>query len=328
VTKFFLTAFLCSLLIGRCFGQQALRPDTPKAEAPAAPIKKMGPDTVFRSQAGQGGPARPGMAPDSARRSPEPQKAAMPAGVILFENSLSLNASYNFLGKIKPFEIQVHQEGSADELFYFLVGLCFYFALIRFFFGRYVSDLFSLFFRASMRQQQIREQALQSPLPSLLLNLLFVLALAYYWAFLVCYFQFVPPGAFWMFFGYFLGSVSLIYFGRFCIVKLCGWIFNVSRTADNYIFVIFLVNKIGGMLLLPFLVVVSFSGPLVSGVLVTLSMTMIAILLTYRFVSCYSVLRSEIKLSLFHYFLYLCAFEIAPMLLIYKVALSYLKKAY
>jgi hypothetical protein len=55
---------------------------------------------------------------------------------------------------------------------------------------------------------------------------------------------------------------------------------------------------------------------------------MVCLLYIYRFIAAYSALYKEIKISGLHFILYLCAFEIAPLLLIYKVLVTYLEKAY
>ena len=55
---------------------------------------------------------------------------------------------------------------------------------------------------------------------------------------------------------------------------------------------------------------------------------MVFLLWTYRALAGYRPVRNEIKLTPFYFFLYLCAFEIAPLLLIYKVLLTYLEKMY
>jgi len=105
-------------------------------------------------------------------------------------------------------------------------------------------------------------------------------------------------------------------------------VFNISRASDTYIFVVFLVNKMLGIFLLPFLIVITFSGPEVREIFITISLAMVFVLLAYRVLAAYRPVRNEIKLTPFHFFLYLCAFEIAPLLLIYKVLLSYLEKVY
>jgi hypothetical protein len=119
-----------------------------------------------------------------------------------------------------------------------------------------------------------------------------------------------------------------IYLGKFLLLKSAGWIFNIQRATDTYLFVVFLTNKIIGILLLPFVVTLSFSGQIVSESAMTLSLVMIVLLFVRRFAISFGPLRKEIKLNAVHFFLYLCAFEIAPLLLIYKVLLDYLEKGY
>jgi hypothetical protein len=78
---------------------------------------------------------------------------------------------------------------------------------------------------------------------------------------------------------------------------------------------------------LPFLVILSFSSHLVAVISITASLAMIGVFYFYRLIASFKSLRKEINISGLHFFLYLCAFEIAPLLLIYKVLLTYLGKA-
>ncbi|PWT75171.1 MAG: hypothetical protein C5B59_09570 [Bacteroidetes bacterium] len=242
--------------------------------------------------------------------------------------TLEDNLDFNFLGKpVKQYE-QVHRGQSFEGLFYLLIGVLFYFALVKLVFAKYLSNLFALFFGVSMRQQQIREQVIQSPLPSLLLNILFVMVGGMYGAFLARYYNVGTPGDFWVFFMDFSILIVAIYLGKYLILKSIGWIFNLQRATDTYIFIIFLTNKILGIFLLPFLLMLSFSDRFLSEVAVTLSIAMILGFLVYRSIVSYAPIRKEIKMNGFHFFLYLCAFEIVPLLLIYKVLMNYLEKGY
>lgn len=332
MTKFFLSFFLCISFISNLFAQTTADSGIIKSDTQSQQKKIAVKDTVIK-------PAiHTGDLQDFKKDSINTSKADtldrnnktlnLPHSISLFKDALLQNPYFSFFGKIYSQDIQVHKANSEDGLFYFILGLCFYFALIRLFFYKYVSNLMSLFFRASMRQQQMREQAQQTPLPSLLLNILFVFVSGLYACFVVQYYQFAPQTAFWLLFIYCVLIIGAIYFARFCILKLSGWVFNITKTTDNYTFIVFLVNKIAGIALLPFLIVIAFSDSLNVEVAITISFIMIGILFVYRFAVGYATVRSEIKLSLFHYFIYLCAFEIAPLLLIYKVALTYLKKAY
>ena len=112
------------------------------------------------------------------------------------------------------------------------------------------------------------------------------------------------------------------------VLKFVGWVFSISRATDIYIFVVFLVNKMLGIFLLPFLILITFSGVEAREVFITISMAMVFVMWIYRALAAYRPVRNEIKLTPFYFFLYLCAFEIAPLLLIYKVLLTYLEKVY
>ena len=224
--------------------------------------------------------------------------------------------------------VELHQSNSKDTMFYFFLGVLFYFALIRIFFEKYFGNLMTLFFRVSIRQQQIREQVLQAPLPSLLLNGLFIITGGFYACFLLKYFHFAEAVNFWFLYLNCMIVLGLIYLVKFLVLKFCGWVFNISRATDTYVFVVFLVNKMLGIFLLPLLILIIFSGPTARDIYVTISMVMVFVFLIYRIGASFRPIRNEIKLTPFHFFLYLCAFEIAPLLLIYKVLLTYLEKGY
>lgn len=149
-----------------------------------------------------------------------------------------------------------------------------------------------------------------------------------YGAFLLRFYRFGNPDDFWIYFLYCTVLLAVLYLLKYLLIRMTGWIFNISRTAETYLFVVFMTNKIIGIFLLPFLVLISFSGPVISEIAITLSIIMTGMFYVYRFLGAYSILHKEIKISGLHFILYLCAFEIAPLLLIYKVLVNYLEKAY
>jgi hypothetical protein len=251
-----------------------------------------------------------------------------PPEISFWEKVLSMNAYFNFTGQPVIEIFALHRPNSKDSFFYLLVAILFYFALIRIFFEKYFNNLMTLFFRVSLRQQQIREQVLQTPLPSLLLNILFVISAGLYGCYLLQYSQLGAGIRFWVLYLNCMLLLGTVYFAKFLVLKFIGWVFSISRATDIYIFIVFLVNKMLGIFLLPFLIVITFSGPQLGEVFITISLAMIFVLWSYRILASYRPVHNEIKLTPFYFFLYLCAFEIAPLLLIYKVLLTYLEKVY
>jgi len=211
-----------------------------------------------------------------------------------------------------------------EAIFYSMIGLLLFFALIKNGFGRYIQDLFSSYFRTTVKQKQIKEQLLQNPLPSMLLNLFFTLSIGMFLALLFQYFKLGLEFNFWLLYLYCVVGLVCVYALKFVSLKLLGWIFQVSTTIDSYIFIVFTTNKIIGILLLPFLVVLAFTKGVVNEAAMSLSIMVVFGLIAYRFFLSFISIRGQIRLSFLHFLIYLFAFEIIPLLLINKLLFTFL----
>ena len=123
-------------------------------------------------------------------------------------------------------------------------------------------------------------------------------------------------------------ALGFIYFCKFLTLMFLGWIFSIEEATDMYIFIVFMVNKILGIFLLPFIVLMAFSGPAVLGMLVSLTYLVIGLAFAYRYIISFAPIRKQINVSQFHFFLYLCGFEIIPLLVMYKVLLSFFERSF
>lgn len=215
---------------------------------------------------------------------------------------------------------------SKDLLFYTVFSLVFVFALLKFIFSRYFSNLFRVFFNTSLRQSQLTDQLLQDKLPSLLFNGLFVLIGGAYIYLLLAYFE--KPGSLqgWKLLLLCTTSLAIIYLVKFIVLKFSGWVTGFKQEADTYIFIVFLVNKILAIYLIPLMIIVAFSDRQVVEIAIILSYVLIGLMLLLRFFRSYSLLRSRIHVSRLHFFLYIAGIEIIPLALIYKAALLFMSK--
>jgi Domain of unknown function (DUF4271) len=220
---------------------------------------------------------------------------------------------------------EVRQIMGKELLFYLLVFLLLIYALLRQAFPKYFNDLFRYFFRTTLKQRQISEQLMETPLPSLLLNGFFVVIGGLYITFLLQHFKLIPADNFWRMFLYCILSLSAIYFIKFIGLRISGWLFNMQEAANSYIFIVFIINKMIGILLLPFLILLAFTPGDIYFVSLTLSWCLVAGMLVYRMILTFGAVRNQVKVNPFHFFLYICAFEIAPLLLIYKGLLFFFR---
>ena len=120
--------------------------------------------------------------------------------------------------------------------------------------------------------------------------------------------------------------VGVIYFLKFCILKFTGWITGFKEMTNTYVFVIFLINKIIGIFLIPFIVIMTFSDFKIVKISILISLISIVIFLLLRFFRSYGLLQNQLKMSKAHFFLYILGIEILPLLLTYKGLMVYLSK--
>jgi hypothetical protein len=210
-----------------------------------------------------------------------------------------------------------------DDLFYLLMGVLLLLAFIRSVFPRYFKNLFVLFFQTSLRQKQTRDQLLQDNLGSVFVNLLFIVSTSIYGALIIRHREWLDY-PFWhvIFFG--AGLLSIVYFGKFLFLQFAGWVFNSREAAMNYTFTVFLVNKVLGISLVPFLFLMAFSASSLREVAFTVSIGLTGLLLLYRYVVSFTNIRNTLKVNALHFFLYLCAVEILPLLVLYKLMADYI----
>jgi hypothetical protein len=177
-----------------------------------------------------------------------------------------------------------------------------------------------------VRQRQVKEQLLQSPLPSLMFNIFFVISSAVFLGLLFRHFHLADHLPFWLLIAYCLAGLGAIYGIKFLLLKFFGWVFQQPDVTDSYIFVVFSTNKIIGILLLPFIILMAFTtGPL-NAAAVTISIVLIVGLFLYRFFLSYISIQRSASINFFHFALYLAAFEVLPLLLINKLLFTILSE--
>lgn len=213
-----------------------------------------------------------------------------------------------------------------DGLFYIICGLLFFLGILRVGFPKYFEDVFGLFWRSPFRQKQIRDQLQQAGMTTLLFNIFFVCSAALFSYLLVLYLKGQVAQPWLLFLACFL-LIALLYTGKYFILKITGWMFGEEDAANGYIFIVFLINKVLAVLLIPIILILAFSSPGLKQIAFTVSIVLVIFLLVYRFILSFTSLRNDLKISGLHLFLYVCGFEIIPVLVIYKSLLHLFERS-
>ena len=252
-----------------------------------------------------------------------PKKDTALSTLTIYKNDLAKNLKLNsFLNSdAKPEamynKIKSHLKND-DKYFYLLIFIAALFGFFRFFYTKYFNNLFRVFFNASLRQNQLTDQLIQAKLPSLLFNLLFIVIGGIYIYLLLNYYSLMPNHNYWLVVSYCMISLGLIYLIKFITLKFTGWLTGYNQIINTYIFIIFLINKIIGVILIPFSILIAFAMPSLATASVIISLLLIGLMFLLRFFRSYGLLQNQLKVSRFHFFMYLIGIEILPVLLIYK----------
>jgi len=206
-----------------------------------------------------------------------------------------------------------------EFLFYLLGITILLLAMSKVFYTRYFNNIFRVFFNTSLRQNQLTDLLLQAKLPSLIFNIFFAVSAGLYAWLLLGHYHLIKEDHNYTMLAFSILFVTLIYCGKFVTLKVFGWMSGMSAVTDRYIFVIFLINKIIGILLIPFIILLAFSPSQWINVIITASALIIGFLFLLRYLRTYGLLQNDLKINAFHFLLYIGGMEVLPILILYKL---------
>lgn len=123
----------------------------------------------------------------------------------------------------------------------------------------------------------------------------------------------------WVIFAKCFAGVSAIYLVRHLFLYMVGVSFPVRKEASLYGFTIESFNLFIGIILLPLNLIIAFGPTNIAIPLIYVGMAVIGLLLLLRTFRGLLIATRWISSNLIHFFLYLCTFEILPILLLIKV---------
>ncbi len=205
--------------------------------------------------------------------------------------------------------------------FFFLLVIVLLLGMIRFANPRYFGLLWRAFYHPTHTSQALRDQLDADPLPNAGMNVLFACTTgAYLYGLLRLY---SPAGSYAQYpsalvlVSLILG-VGAIYAFKALAIRFSGWAFGVSAVTDQYLFNVFLINKILAVLLLPAVFILSFAGPQGADIVVIISLLVVGVLVAMRYARSWLALRNFFANSRFHFLTYFCASEILPLAVLTK----------
>ncbi|MES2109592.1 MAG: DUF4271 domain-containing protein [Bacteroidota bacterium] len=201
-----------------------------------------------------------------------------------------------------------------------VIGLLIYTALLNIFLGNDIKMVLQSFYSKQALAQTDKEGGLINFWAFIGLFVLFSLCAGLFLCQLMTYNNVGDIGIgkdFWLFINLSI-IISLLFALKFLVLKFIGFVFNAGKVVSNYIGIL---NLTYFNLAFVFLVVsVCFS--LLSGIyiqdLLIFTLTVIAVIFAWQYVRNSVNIISNIRFHKFYLFIYLCALEICPILILIK----------
>lgn len=205
--------------------------------------------------------------------------------------------------------------------FYLLLLLLFIWGLFKTSNPKFFNDVWRAFINPTLGSRQIKELIQSASLANLIMNLLATIVIGIYFYYLISInvdwrFASIPSG---LAIGLIAIGTVVLYVGKYLFVQFAGWTFNKENAAEQYNFNVFLTNKILGVALLPFLVCFAFLDHRYRIVIAIISGIAMLLLIANRYFRSWGIFAQLFQNSLFHFFMYLCAFELLPTMVILKI---------
>jgi len=211
-------------------------------------------------------------------------------------------------------------------LFIILLAIPAVFRLIN---PSYFRNIFIAYRNPNLSARQLREQLSQNSLGNLVMNAYACLVLGAFGFLLLEKYQ-LDFGKYlrneWLLLLILSLTVGSTFIIKAVFLKLLGWIFRIEETLDTYAFNIFLLHKVAAFVLLPVMAVMTFGGSKWIQPMSLLGVIVLLLFLVQRYIRSINSFNSLLNFSKFHFFLYLCASEIMPLLIFVKAISKFIMR--
>lgn len=211
------------------------------------------------------------------------------------------------------------EQGIAKWMIFILLGLLSLMAIIIAIYKKEVATIFQAFLSTSSSQNGQRDQGGVLTLERFSSYILFVLGMGTF-CFLIPQillkdFQFNTFGALCLF----ILGIGGIYFLKHIQLKILSYILPFRQEIEAYSFILSNTNKALGFIIVPLLFLIAYTPSTAQTMTLYFSFILLSFIYIYRTLKGLATAGSIILFHKFHFFVYLCAVEIAPIVILLKI---------
>jgi len=202
--------------------------------------------------------------------------------------------------------------------FIYLFLLTGFFAWIRVYYDNIIIQTVQASVNFQVANRMFNDNSLLQNQLDIILYLFFFLSMGFLLYFVELRIELIPYGLQgWGLFLFNLALLSGVFLGRLLMLNVAGILFNRIKILREYLYNIFIFNKLMGMAVLPLIFLLVYTRGVLQEVVFWLTIIVVSGIFLMRLIR--GVVFSYRKeVLIFYMFLYLCALEIAPLVLLYR----------
>lgn len=231
----------------------------------------------------------------------------------IFDTTFSDQSHYN---KIKKRVIPEYWQ------LYVLLGIVMYYAFIRNVFHKSLPVIFQAYWNDRSINQFTRDDNFFKARNALFYFVLFVFVYATIAYYVLEYYNIKFKYSGFERYQYILMLVGVFYIFKYILLKILGYLFGVHKIVSGYLAILSVSNLVYSIIIIPFIVFYNYLTVPVSAYVMVLILSLFAFNTAYKYLRTATILRNNFQFPIFYLILYLCTFEIMPLLILYKIFLA------
>lgn len=205
-------------------------------------------------------------------------------------------------------------------LFWFLIFTCALLAIVINTKGKSLNQLTKSIFNENMLKLFYREESSKTSTYLFILYFIYIINISVYLYLISGYFG-GPRGINQLLI--IIVIMTIVYLIRHLALSLFGNLFELTKNTDIYGFSIMIYNQFVGIFLIPINFIFAFGPHALQEIILWVSLIILGILLSLRTFRGIFIVSEFLSNRIFQIFIYLCAFEIAPILILVKTVIKY-----
>lgn len=205
-----------------------------------------------------------------------------------------------------------------EWIFYSFLFLFLFTAILGKYSNGLLSKLWKIYINDGFIYRQSKDQMSQQPMFSIALNLLFIFSGGLFLFFGMDWNHQFTGNLRWYILLSSFAVIALIYLFKNIFFRILGWAFGQEDTFEDYLFVVFLNNKLMGLILLFASFLMAFSSSSSSVFIFKFTLFLIGLMFLYRFLRGYQVFSRQSRIGLFTLLLAFISLELIPSAIIVK----------